>query len=297
MFNFLSNITNVVLNFMLIYPSGEVLGIWLPRADLGVEGAALATAIAICVSGGLCAIAAFRQPGFQTALKGFWHPDWQVIGRAVHLGLPSALERATINMGQIVTTGLVASLSTVSLAANQVATTAEGMCYLPAYGIGYAGIALVGQAVGAREKNDAKAYGNLTTGMGFGLCLCTAALLFLFAPQLAGIFNKNVEVVDEAAQALRIVAFAEPLFAVSIILSNDLRGAFDVRFPMVASLLCMWGIRVPLSCLFVLKLGLGLNGIWLAMSLDLITRGILCFIRWKTGKWMRISGMLDNDNG
>src|SRR5699024_12042756 len=96
-----------------------------------------------------------------------------IIRQAVRLGLPSAVERATINLGQIATTAVVASLGTVALAANQIAVTAEGLCYLPAYGISYAGIALVGQAVGARKKEDARAYGTLAAKLGFVVAIGT----------------------------------------------------------------------------------------------------------------------------
>lgn len=290
-FNTAANLLNIVLNFFLIYPTGEFLGITIPRAGMGVEGAALASAIALAAAGAGTAWAAFRQVGYETSFRDGLAPDAGIISRAARLALPSAAERATVNLGQIAMTALVARLSTVALAAHQIANTAEGLCYLPAYGIGYAAIALVGQSVGAREKADAKAYGNLTGGIGFLLCLVTGTALFLFAPPLASLFNSDAGVVAQAAMALRIVAFAEPLFAVSIILTNALRGADDVRFPMIVGLVCMWLVRVPLACLLVLKLDWGLAGIWVAMAIDLTLRGVLCTVRWKRGKWLRLSGL------
>lgn len=188
-------------------------------------------------------------------------------------------------------TALVASLGTVALAANQIATTAEGLCYLPAYGISYAAIALVGQSVGARSREDAAAFGTLAARTALALCSVMAALLFLFAPALSSLFNSDPAVVDEAARMLRIVCFAEPLFALSIVYSGTLRGAHDVRFPMVCSLVCMWGLRIPLAPLLVRKAGLGLSSVWLAMSADLILRGILCTARWHSGRWARMCGL------
>lgn len=291
LFNTAANLLNVVLNFFFIYPTREQWGFTIPGAGWGVEGAGAATAISIAAAGAATCFAAFRQGRFATSLREGIRPDPVIIRRAAGLGLPSAAERATINLGQIATTALVAHMSTVALAANQIATTAEGLCYLPAYGIGYAAIALVGQSVGAGKREDAEAYGNLTAALGFLLCLVTGGALFLFAPLLAGLFNTDPGVVAEAALALRVVAFAEPFFALSIILTNALRGGDDVRFPMIAGLVCMWLVRVPLACLLVLRFGFGLEGVWGAMAVDLTLRGILCAVRWKRGKWVRLCGL------
>lgn len=291
-FNTATNVLNLVLNFFLIYPTRTWHGFAIPGAGWGVEGAAVATAISIAAAGIPAAIASFRQAGYETTLRAGLAPNGPIIRRAAFLGLPSALERAAVNLGQIAMTALVGhALATAAMAANHIATTAEGFCYLPAYGIGYAAVALVGQSVGARNREDAKAYGTLTAILGFGLCLVTGTILFVFAPPLASIFNSDAEVVAEAALALRTVAFAEPFFALSIILANALRGADDVKFPMVAGLVTMWCVRVPLACLFVLKFGMGLQGVWLAMALDLALRGILCAVRWKRGKWLKLSGL------
>lgn len=291
-FNTATNILNLILNFFFIYPTRQWHGFTIPGAGWGVEGAAIATAISITCAAIPAAVAAFHQMGYRTSLREGLRPDGVIIRRAVRLGVPSAIERAIVNLGQIAMTALVGhTLTTAALAANNIATTAEGLCYLPAYGIGYAAIALVGQSVGAGDREDAEAYGTLTGVIGFLLCLVTGGLLFVFAPLLAGLFNTDPEVVTEAARALRVVAFAEPFFALSIILTSALRGADDVRFPMMVGLAGMWCVRVPLACLLVLTLDWGLAGVWGAMAIDLTVRGVLCAARWRSGKWVRLSGL------
>ena len=290
----LTNGINVVLNFFLIYESrtmslGPVnIPVW--GAGLGVAGAAIATAIAHIAGGSLMLVGVLRNP--LVSFKGRkLKLDKPVMGQCVRVGFPVALERMGACLGQVVFTSLVTSLGTVALAANQIAVTAEGLCYLPAYGISYAGIALVGQAVGARKKEDARAYGTLAAKLGFVVAIGTASALFLLAPPLAGLFNSDPRVVEQAALMLRIVAFCEPFFALSIILSGTLRGAHDVRLPMVVGLVCMWGIRVPLAPVLVYFAGFGLAGVWLAMDVDLIVRGLLCALRWRSGKWARMCGL------
>lgn len=295
-FNFSANLLNLIFNFLLIYETRTVqlgnLSLTIPGAGLGVAGAAIASAIAWIFAGSMLLYAGIHQgPRFRVRFRDGFRPDSSIIRMALHLGIPSALERATINLGQIAMTVLVASIGTVALAANQIATTAEGLCYLPAYGISYASVALVGQSVGARSKESARAYGTLSAQTGVILSTVLAVLLFLFAPALASLFNSDPAVVEEAAAMLRIVCFAEPFFALSIVLSSNLRGAHDVRYPMLVGLVCMWGVRIVLAPILVLCFHMGLAGVWTAMSADLILRGILCGLRWHSGKWVRISGL------
>ena len=294
-FNTAANGLNVLMNFLMIYPTrtASFFGytLLIPGAGLGAAGAA-ASAISLTAAGSAMLVAGIRQgPRFRIHLRECFRPQRDIICQAVYLGLPSAVERATINLGQIATTAMVASLGTVALAANQIATTAEGLCYLPAYGISYAGVALVGQSVGAGSRKEASAYGTLAAKLGFWFTTGTAAVLFLIAPLLTGLFNSDPQVSQLAAQMLRIVVFSEPFFALSIVCAATLRGALDVRFPMVVSLASMWGVRIVLALLMVYGLKLGLAGVWLAMDIDLIVRGILCALRWRSGRWARICGL------
>lgn len=291
--NSLANVVNIVLNFFLIYPTRQWHGITFAGAGMGVGGAAVASALSLAVSGLLMLRTVFFNKSRPVSVgpgEGY-RPDGEIIRTAALLGLPYIGERVTINLGQILMTALVAHVGTVALAANHIADTAEGMCYLPAYGISFAATALVGQAVGAKDREDAGAYGRLSGILGFVMCTVTGALLFLFAAPIASIFTPDAEVVAETAKVLRIVAFSEPLFAVSIVMSGALRGARDVRFPMFVALGCMWGIRATLSPILIFGFGWGLEAVWSAMALDLIVRGVLCALRWRSRRWEKTAGL------
>lgn len=293
--NGLANAVNVVLNFFLIYPSRTWHGIFIPGAGLGVAGAAIASAASLALAGLLVLRTVFFNRNKPVSLnrEENYRPDGEIIRTAMLLGLPYIGERVTINLGQILMTSLVAHVGTVALAANHIATTAEGMCYLPAYGVSFAATALVGQAVGARNREDARAYGDLSGKLGFFMCLGTGALLFLLASPIARLFTPDAAVVAETAKVLRIVAFSEPFFALSIVLSGALRGARDVRFPMGVALGCMWGIRAVLAPVLVYVFHWGLEAVWFAMALDLTARGILSLLRWRGSRWEKLAGLLE----
>ena len=295
-FNTAANLLNIVFNFFLIYGPRSVawggLAFTVPGAGLGVAGAAIASALALGVAGALTLRSVFDQRrALSISLKEDYRPDRAIIGQAVRLGGPYIGERFTVNLGQIAMTRVVASLGTVAIAANHIATTAEGLCYLPAYGVSFAATALVGQAVGARNKDDARAYGNLAGMLGFAICVVTGAALFVLARPLSALFTTDPAVVELSAQVLRIVSVSEPLFAAFIVLSGALRGAHDVKFPMFLALFCMWGVRVVLAPVLVFHFQVGLAGVWAAMAADLVFRGVLCSLRWRSGKWVRKAGL------
>lgn len=291
--NTAANVGNAVLNFFLIYPTREWRGITIYGAGWGVEGAALASSIAMSLGGIATAWAAFHQKGYQTELR--WEemkPDKAILRRALKLGIPSAIEGSIINMGQIAMTTLVAhNLSIAALAANSVGNVAEGFCYLPAMGVGVATVALVGQSVGAGSKEDAEGYGNLGGALAVGMTAVLSVILFIFAPNVLSIFNSDQEVVTLAASALRVMLVAEPLLAAASSYAGSLRGADDVKFPMYAGFIGMWVIRVPIAYFLVLACHGDLMAVWFAMALDQGSRGILCFLRWKSKKWVHISGL------
>lgn len=282
-----ANLLNVLLNFLFIYPtrSATLLGmsIVLPGTGWGVAGAAVATTISTTLTGlGITCIALFGKKEYRISLRdGGFKPDRKIIARALELGVPTALEHATVSAGQIVITRINASLGTTALAAAHVAVTAEGLSYMPADGISYAATALVGQSYGAQEFHDARRFGKLSGLMGLACSSFMGLLLFLFATPLSSIFSSDPAVIEQAANMLRIVAVSEPLFGVSIVLSGALRGLGDTRFPLAISLIGMWAVRCTLAPILVFGFKIGLAGSWIAMVCDLCVRGILCAVRFK----------------
>jgi len=288
-----ANVLNVLLNFFLIYETRPLWGITMPGAGMGVGGAALASALSLCFAAVLMLLKVFldKKHPIRCSKEENYRPDRAIIRQAMHLGLPCIGERATVNLGQVCMTWVVAQVGTVALAANQIAVTAEAICYLPAYGIASAATAMVGQAVGAGNKEDARAYGTLSAMLSFVICVGCSVVLFAAAVPLATLFTPDQAVIAETAKVLRIVSFCEPFFALSIVYAAALRGAHDVRVPMFISLATMWGVRVTLAFLLVFVFHWGLEGVWGAMTLELIARGLLCWLRWRQGKWVDLCGL------
>jgi len=293
MLSLLSNILNVCGNFLLIYPTREInlfgLSFTMPGAGWGVQGAAAATTFSVAVSGILMAVIIFtRNTPARISLHDSFRPDGAILKEAFRIGYPMALERISINTGQILMTTVVASLGTVNLAAHHLAINAESLCYMPAYGFGAAATTLVAQSMGARRPDLAMRFGKMTNWMGFGVISLMGVLLFLLAEPLMGIFTPDTAVIAVGADLLRIIAFAQPLSASASIMASALRGARDTRAPFFIALFSMWGVRILLMFILLYGFDLGIYAVWLAMFADLAIRGILCWIRFYRGRWQTV---------
>ena len=136
----------------------------------------------------------------------------------------------------------MSGLGTTAIAANSLGVSAESLCYMAGYGIQDAALALVGQAVGANRRDMSRRFAWLCTCMGIGIMALTGAGMYLFAPNLMGIFTADTAVIALGAQVLRIEALAEPMFGASIVASGAMQGAGDSAGCFVLNLVSMWGI-------------------------------------------------------
>lgn len=285
-----ANLLNIIGNFFLIYEPrtvsllGNEINIW--GAGFGVDGAAMATAASTAVSGAAALIILmFKGSELKISFRESFKLDKKDLRQIVKVGFPTAVERVTVNLGQVVFIRIVSTLGTVMLAAHHIAVSAESVCYQPGYGMQSAGTMLTGQALGAKNEELAESYSRIVMIMSVAIMAFNAFLMFVFAEPFISLFTPDPEVKANAIVALRIVAFAQPFFGMYIVGTGLLRGLGDVKIAMPVSLICMWFMRIPLAFAAVVILNLGLSGAWIAMIIDLIVRGLFILYRLHSGKW------------
>ena len=269
-------VLDVGFNYILIY-----------KAHLGVMGAAIGTALSIVISGSVLAyIAIFRNNMLSLKRVGerfFWVTDYLV--NALKIGLPMAAQSVLMSGAQIVGTMIVAPLGNIAIAANTLGITAESLCYMPGFGIGDAATTLVGQSIGAGRTDLCRSFARMTLFLGMAVMAVMGLVMFVFAPEMMGLMTPVDEIIDLGARCLRIEAFAEPMFAASIIAVCVCVGAGDTLKPAIISLCSMWFVRLTLA--YFLSIHYGLVGVWIAMAIELTFRGILLMIRLFRGYWMK----------
>ena len=285
----LTCVLDVIFNFFLINPTrqmtvlGRTMTVW--GLGWGVPGAALGTAFATAISGTLTlALLLLRDGPLCIRKPGSWQITRACLQNLWKVGTPLAAERAALSSAQVLLIRIVSGLGTTAIAANSLGVSAESLCYMAGYGIQDAALALVGQAVGASRRDMARRFAWLCTCMGIGIMALTGAGMYLFAPNLMGIFTADTAVIALGAQVLRIEALAEPMFGASIVASGAMQGAGDSTGCFVLNLVSMWGIRLTLATLLAPRFGL--VGVWFAMSFELTMRGVLFLVRLAHGRWL-----------
>ena len=296
--NMITCLLDVIFNFFFIFPTREaaVCGfrIMIPGVGMGVSGAALGTALSEVVCAALMLyFLMFRSPMLRHR-KGerliFRKKDFL---QAARISVPVGLESLIIGSAYVMGTRIVSPLGNISLAANSFAVTAEGLCYMPGFGIGAAATTLIGQSIGARRTDLTRRLAWMTIRFGMAVMTCTGILMYIFAPQMIGILTPDPEIRELGAQMLRIEAFAEPMFAASIVASGVFRGAGDTLVPSLINLFSMWAVRLTLAAF--LAPGMGLKGVWIAMCIELWVRGLLFLLRMvKKNPGMQAAGPGNN---
>ncbi|MCQ2227764.1 MAG: MATE family efflux transporter [Bacteroidales bacterium] len=283
---------DVLFNWLFIFPDREIslfgFGMTIPGFDMGVRGAALATllATAVTASAMLCFLLFKSNTLRLKGHPGSFRPTRQIIAKALHIGLPMGIEHAVFCGAQIMSTIIVAPLGTAAIAANSFGIIVESLCYMPGYGIAESATTLVGQSLGARRSDLASSFARITVAMGIGVMTLMGIIMYIMAPFVMSFMTPDAHVAALSVSALRIEAFAEPMFAASIVAYGVFVGAGDTLIPCIMNLVSIWAVRISLAAL--LASSMGLNGVWLAMCIELCFRGIIFLIRLVWGKWQKM---------
>ena len=299
---------DVVFNYAFIY----VLSMGVKGAALGTAAAELITAVLmlyfLLVRSEMLGIFGGKwnvESGKRNVESGEWNvesgelkeesgkwrdfrPTADTLRMAFKIGAPMGLQHVLMGGAQIVSTIIVAPLGTVAIAANSLAITVESLCYMPGYGIADAATTLIGQGIGAGQRLLTRSFAYLSVGVGITVMTLMGVLMFVFAPELMSLMSPVDAIISEGAQALRIEAFAEPMFAAAIVCNGIFVGAGDTLRPAIMSLLSMWGVRLTLA--WWLSKDYGLMGVWTAMAIELTFRGIIFLLRLWKGNWNKKLG-------
>ena len=260
------NVINIGGNAVLIYGFG-----------MGVLGAALASLVSRAVSC-LVVLWLLQRPGCALRVEGLkaLAPNGSLIRRILRVGIPAGIENGMFQIGKLSVSSLTSTLGTAAIAANAV---------------GMAALTVVGQCLGAGEKEQAVYYSRrllLTAYCGAWVMNLSA---FLFANRFAiSLFNLSPEAQTMALQVMVWFNIVSLFFwPSSFTLPNILRAAGDARFTMAVSILSMWVFRVGFCYVMVLGFHGRLLSIWMGMFLDWVFRSLCFFVRFARGRWMEQS--------
>lgn len=278
------NAVNVVLNFLLIYPTRKIGIFTVPGAGLGVVGAAIASAAGFTVGGIIITYALWTHPVLspkKISLK----PDKEILAPCLKVAFPNMLQRFATSAGYVAFASMINSLGEVATAAHTIANTVESAFYIPGYGMQTAAATLAGNALGARDNKKMKEFARMNVLVEVILMIVSGSLLFVFAPFMMDIFSDSTEVINLGTTVLRMVAVSEPFYGVSIIIEGMMQGVGKTVKPFVYNCIGMWGIRIVGTFIFISFFSGGLISAWGCMIAHNMFLFVLYFIHWISGKW------------
>ena len=276
-----------MLNVLLIYPAGTVhlMGISFPMwgAGWGINGAAAASAIA------------YTYGGISMAVRLWWHPlisprgqrftpDPNVLMPCMRIAIPNMFQRFGTSLGYVAFASMINALGDVSAAAHTVANTVESLFYIPGWGMQTAAAALAGNAYGAQDGRRLRSLGRTFLPLEVGLMLFSGGMLFLFAPQLVGLFTRDPQVMKLSVTVLRMVAVSEPFYGVPIVLEGLMQGIGKTTVPFLFNIAGMWGVRILGTFLCTRLLGMGLVSAWGCMIGHNLLLFVLFTVYYAAGK-------------
>lgn len=270
-----ANVLNVIGNAILIF-----------IFDMGVAGAAISTLFSRVLSAVLIMVMVAKSE--EISLDKRWRPDFGMLHKILYIGIPSGMENSMFQLGKLLLSSLVSTFGTVAITANAVTNSVGSFQNIPATAIGTAMVTVVGQCIGAGEVKQAKQYIKKLLMVSYTSIILLGAILIVFARPIFNSYNLSADTMDLAIQLLTYSAicgmFLHPL---SFGLGHALRAAGDVTYTMTASIASMWICRIFIAYVLADHMGMGVMGVWIAMTLDWAVRSIFFTTRIHTGKWLK----------
>lgn len=274
----ISNLLNIGGNAILIF-----------GLDMGVTGAALSTLFSRI----FCAVVvlfSLRRDGQPIVVRDYYRirPDMPLIMKILAIGIPSGIENGMFQFGKLAIQSTVSAMGTAAIAAQAMANILEMVNGIFGVGVGIGLMTMVGQALGAGRKEEARYYIVKCTKIGLVGILVSCLAVFGLAEPVTRLAGMEPESAGLCLEMVTAITIAKPLFwAFSFIPGYGMRAAGDVKFSMITSTLTMWCLRVVL-CIFLVKTyNMGPMAVWYGMFADWAVRGIVFTLRFRGDRWLQ----------
>lgn len=273
----IANVANIVGNTLFIF-----------ILQMGAAGAAISTLI----SRALCAFVVFyalRKPGYAIQLKNYFsiRPDLNLIVKILAIGVPSGIENGMFQFGKLAIQSTVSLMGTAAIAAQGMTNIIENLNGIMSIGMGIGLMTVVGECLGAGEKEEAVYYIKKISIAAEVVLIATCLLMFGLTYPITYFGGMEPESAKLCIFMVTCITIVKPIvWIMAFIPPYGFRAAGDVRFTMTTSMLCMWLCRVVLAMVLARVFHMGPIAVWIGMFTDWTIRGIIYTIRFKNRKWL-----------
>ena len=272
----MANVINVI---------GNYIGIFILHA--GVAGVAYPSLIARSVAAIIITVLCFDSK-YDIHYRMTWIFEYNggLLKKMLRIAIPNGIENGIFQLVKVALSSIVALFGTYQIAANGVAQSIWSLAALAGAAFGPVYITVIGQCMGAADIEAAEYYFKKLIQITVVFSVLWNGFVFLITPGLLHFYSLNDKTISLVITLVIIHnifnAFAFPF---SGCLGNGLRAAGDVSFTMIVSVASTIGVRLVLSYLFGVIMGMGVIGIAWAMVCDWCVRAVLFALRCHQGKW------------
>lgn len=272
----LMNSINICGNAILIFGFG-----------LGVAGAAIATLVSRIVAGVTILLFLCSQSLPLHLERPFsFRLDWEMLKKIAYIGIPNGLENGMFQLGKIMVLSIITGFGTAAIAANAVGNILATFQVLPGMSVGMAVITVCSRCAGAEDFEMVRYYTRKIVKLVHIMTAVFTVVILLALPVVMWLYNLSPEAIGYTQKIIwyhGIVAVL--IWPEAFTLANTLRAASDVKYCMVWSIISMWVFRIGFSYILGVKLGWGVFGVWVAMTIDWAVRAVLFLVRYRGTKW------------
>ncbi len=275
-----ANLTNVIGNALSLYG-------WFGLPVLGVPGVAGASGLSMVVSCILFRVFIKRRRDVVFHLRGITRVPRESFRMVLKVGVPTAGESLSYNVSQITIMAMISTLGTYAMSAQVYTMTILRFVFVAAISIGQATQIKTGYFVGARQNDIVYKKVFLYQLVATACSMVMMVVVNLVKKPVIGIFTDIPEVFAFVSTLLIYSVYIEFGRSLNLIYVGALKGAGDVRFPVLYGIFSNWTFMVLGSYILGIKFGLGLVGFWLGIGTDETTRGLVMLLRWKSRRWQK----------
>ena len=269
------NLINLIGNYLLI----KVFG-------MGIAGAAVSSLCSRIFSGVLITKLIMNKQNV-LHIRTLWiKPSMDILKKIMAIAIPFGIENSLFQLGKILVLSLVTGLSTAAITANAIANNVGSYAVVMGSSIGVALSIVAAHCVGAQDFKQVRYYTKKLISYAYGVLFVTNVLIIMALPVIMWLYKISNETEVLVRQLLIYHSVCVVLvWSPSFMLPSALRAASDVKFCMVVAVGSMWIFRIALSYVLVQMVGLGILGVWVAMTTDWLVRAILFTLRYRGDKW------------
>lgn len=274
------NAINVGGNAILIFGFG-----------MGVAGAATSTLVSRVISAAAIIFLLCSPEHLLHLERPFsFKLDFGMLKKIAYIGIPNGLENGMFQLGKIMVLSMITGFGTAAIAANAVSNIIATFQVLPGMSVGMAVITVCSRCVGAGDYEAARYYTRKILKLVHILIIVFSVTTLVALPGIMYLYNLS----DDAMTFTKQIIWYHGICCMLIwpeafTLPNTLRAASDVKFCMILSIISMWVFRIAFSYIIAVRMGMGVLGVWIAMTIDWAVRAVLFIIRYRGKRWQHKS--------